>query len=79
LLRFSVLCPTLEILSLYINGLGNGLFFEHLNEAGQKQGKFRALRIFSARLSTETGDSFPLASRPPIIAGIRRIDPAQGP
>jgi hypothetical protein len=43
LLRFSVICPTYEILSFYINGLKKSLFFGHLNEPGQKQRKFCAL------------------------------------
>jgi hypothetical protein len=79
LLRFSVICPTYENLCICINELEKSLFFGHLNEPGQKQRKFRALGIFSARLSTETVDSFSLACCPPIIAGKSRIDPAQGP
>jgi hypothetical protein len=34
------------------------------HEAGRKQGKFRSPEIFSAELSPETGDSFPLATAP---------------
>jgi len=44
-----------------ISNLNICLKNRRISERGRKQGKFPALEIFSAGLSTETVDSFPLA------------------
>ena len=62
-------------LSFFYNGLSSRLKFRQIDEPGQKQGKFATPENFSARLSTETVDSFPLATTPPIIAAIRENQP----
>ena len=58
----------IENLSYDFKDMANRPKNRQINETGQKQGNFRARENFSARLSTENGDSFSLASAPPIIA-----------
>jgi hypothetical protein len=64
-----------RFLSFFFNDLICCLKMRQIDETGQKQGKIRTPQIFSARLSTETVDSFPLASSPSIIAAIAQNRP----
>lgn len=60
----------------------NGLLFRPKNrqfgEWGQKQGKFRGSEIFSAMLSTESGDSFALVAGGISLQLQQRIDESRG-
>jgi len=50
------------------------LFFAHLKETGQKQGKIADTESFSADLPTETVDFFSLASGPISLQRDARIN-----
>jgi hypothetical protein len=52
-----------NFLSFEIKGLKFRLKNRQINETARKQGKIRKLETFSAGLSTETVDFFPLAPR----------------
>jgi hypothetical protein len=52
-----------NFLSNEINGLKFRLKNRHVNEMARKQGKIRKVKTFSADLSPETVDFFPLAQR----------------
>jgi hypothetical protein len=72
-LAFSIICQVYKILSSEINGLSNSLKIEQLDEMGQIQGKFTDAETFSAGLSTETVDFFPLAPPPGSLQRRARI------
>jgi hypothetical protein len=59
--KFQVFAPYDKIISLFFIGLTICSKIEQINETGRKQGKNRAPEIFSAKLSTRSGDRFSLA------------------
>jgi hypothetical protein len=63
-----------KILSFIFKLLRICLFFVQHDERAKKQGKFAAPEIFSANLSTETVDSFPLAPEPATLQPEARIE-----
>jgi hypothetical protein len=63
-----------ENLLCYFNGLKICLKIGQIGERGGKQGKFRSAESFSAELSTEAVDFFPLAPGPISLQPIQRID-----
>lgn len=68
-----------EILSFVFKDLKKRLKNRQTCDAGQKQGKFRRAENFSANLSTETVDFFPLASGPLSLQRQIRIDVSKRP
>jgi hypothetical protein len=61
-LDFTSICQMVKNLSFEISTLNICLFFRQIAESPRIQRKFRAHKNFSAKLSTETVDSFPLAT-----------------
>jgi hypothetical protein len=71
---FSYVCPRNINLFNEINGLKKCLKNRQTLESSGKQGNFRGSENFSAMLSTESGDSFPLALAQVSLQQTRRID-----
>ncbi|WP_156317384.1 hypothetical protein [Cypionkella psychrotolerans] len=65
-------------LSIVINALLFRLKNRQYSEWGQKQGKFGGSEIFSAMLSTESGDSFPLVPACLSLQAALRINESEG-
>jgi hypothetical protein len=74
---FSSICQSVKNLPLKIKYLQFRLKIRQITESSRKQQDFRGRQIFSAGLSTETVDSFPLAPARGSLQPAVRIEPSE--